>query len=455
MGCYRPGPKHGPRLAFGAGSFPSQNLIFMTSALVILNGPAGPHPLAADLEAVGIEVLGSVQGCSKLVQEVLRQGPDVVICDDPVPGEELFKALALVGETSPRPVIVFTTDPDAGRIARATQVGVHAYVVSGYARQRLRPLVHLAQARFTREQALREEIRDIASRLEERKMVDRAKGILMRAREVSDEDAFKMLRTASMHSNQRLGQVSEHIIHSARFAEDVNRSGQLRMLSQRLVKLALLQLGGVQPAQVQLWLKDSVTRIDANLAALGKSLSQPTFGDLLEQVQRTWSQLKPLLQGAPAVGHMPQLDALAGQLLQQAERLTASLENAGAMPPLQVLNLAGRQRMLSQRFAKYALVGMLGARAGMAPDAQGLAQARVAFEEALGYLNHIPLSSREIRALLEAAAVSWAQMLAGSAPAGRAEAPDLERVATASEDLLDVFDQLSVHYGHSMQMLVG
>lgn len=455
MGCYRPGPKHGPRLAFGAGSFPSQNLIFMTSALVILNGPAGPHPLAADLEAVGIEVLGSVQGCSKLVQEVLRQGPDVVICDDPVPGEELFKALALVGETSPRPVVVFTTDPDAGRIARATQVGVHAYVVSGYTRQRLRPLVHLAQARFTREQALREEIRDIASRLEERKMVDRAKGILMRAREVSDEDAFKMLRTASMHSNQRLGQVSEHIIHSARFAEDVNRSGQLRMLSQRLVKLALLQLGGVQPAQVQLWLKDSVSRIDANLAALGKSLSQPTFGDLLEQVQRTWSQLKPLLQGAPAVGHMPQLDALAGQLLQQAERLTASLENAGAMPPLQVLNLAGRQRMLSQRFAKYALVGMLGARAGMAPDAQGLAQARVAFEEALGYLNHIPLSSREIRALLEAAAVSWAQMLAGSAPAGRAEAPDLERVATASEELLDVFDQLSVHYGHSMQMLVG
>jgi len=427
----------------------------MTSALVFLNGPAGPHPLAADLEAAGIEVLGTVQGCSKLVQEVLRQGPDLVICDDPVPGEDLFKALALVGETSPRPLIVFTTDTDAGRIARATQVGVHAYVVRGYGPQRLRALVHLAQARFTREQALREEMRDVTSRLEERKMVDRAKGILMRAREVSDDDAFKMLRTASMHSNQRLGQVSEHIILSARFAEDVNRSGQLRMLAQRLVKLALLQLGGVQPAQVQLWLKDSVTRIDANLVALGKSISQPTFGDLLEQVQRTWYQLKPLLQGAPAVGHMLRLDALAEQLLQQAERLTASLENTGALPPLQVLNLAGRQRMLSQRFAKCALVGMLGAQAGMAPDAQGLAQARAAFEEALGYLNTIPLTSSEIRTLLETAAVSWAQMLAASAPGARAEPPDLDRVATASEDLLDVFDKLSVHYGHSMQMLVG
>ncbi len=427
----------------------------MTSALLILNGPAGPHPLAADLEAVGIEVMGSVQGCSKLVQEVLRQQPDVVICDSPVPGEELFKALQIVGETSPRPLIVFTSDADAGKIARATEAGIHAYVVGGYARQRLRPLVHLAQARFTREQALREQMRDVASRLEERKAVDRAKGILMRAREVSDDDAFKMLRTASMHSNQRLGQVSEHIIHSARFAEDVNRSGQLRMLSQRLVKLALLQLASAPPAQVQVWLQDSVTRIDANLAALEKNLSQPTFGDLLGQIERTWVALKPLLQGAIAASRMPQLDALAEQLLQQAERLTTSLENAGAMPPLQVLNLAGRQRMLSQRFAKYALAGLLGARAGIAPDVQGLAQARAAFEEALAYLNSIPMSSQEIRALLEAAAVSWAQMLAGSAPAGRTEAPDLERVATASEELLDHFDKLSAHYGRSMQMLVG
>ncbi|MES2954677.1 MAG: type IV pili methyl-accepting chemotaxis transducer N-terminal domain-containing protein [Pseudomonadota bacterium] len=427
----------------------------MTSALLILNGPDGPHPLAADLEAAGIQVLATVRGCSKLVQEVLRQQPDVVICDCPVPAEEFFKALQIVGDTSPRPLIVFTTDADAGRISRATEAGIHAYVVNGYGQQRLRPLVHLAQARFAREQALREEMRDVASRLEERKAVDRAKGILMRAREVSDDDAFKMLRTASMHSNQRLGQVSEHIIHSARFAEDVNRSGQLRMLSQRLVKGVLLQLGGVQPAQVQSWLQDSVMRIDTNLVALGKNLSQPTFGDLLAQIQQTWGELKPLLQGPPAAGHMLQLDALAGQLLQEAERLTSSLENAGAMPPLQVLNLAGRQRMLSQRFAKYALVGMLGAQAGMAPDPQGLTQARAAFEEALGYLNTIPLSSKEIRALLEAAAVSWAQMLAGSAPAGRARAPDLERVATASEELLDIFDKLSVHYGRSMQMLVG
>jgi AmiR/NasT family two-component response regulator len=454
-GCYRSGLWHGARFAFRAGSFPSHNPMFMTSALVILTGPDSPHPLAADLEAVGIQVLGTVHGCSKLVQEVLRQQPDVVVCDSPLPTEELFKALQIVADTSPRPCIVFTTDTDAGRITRATGAGIHAYVVNGYGQQRLRPLVHLAQARFTREQALREEMREVASRLEERKVVDRAKGILMRAREVSDDDAFKMLRTASMHSNQRLGQVSEHIIHSARFAEDVNRSGQLRMLSQRLVKLALLQLARAQAGQVQDQLKDSVTRIDANLAGLSKSLSQPTFGDLLTQVQRTWGQLRPLVQGTPAPERMVALDELAGRLLLEAERLTGSLESAGAAPPLQVLNLAGRQRMLSQRFAKYALAGMLGAQGGIAPDAQGLSADRAAFEEALAYLNSIPLTSKDIRSLLEAAALSWAQMLAASTPGVRPQAADLERIAGASEDLLEAFDKLSVHYARSMQMLVG
>ncbi len=431
----------------------------MTSALVNLNGPTGSHPLAADLEAVGIQVLGCIDERSKLVQEVLRQAPDLVICDDPLPGEELFRALQIIGETSPRPVIVFTGDGDADNITRATEVGVHAYVVNGYGQQRLRSLIHLARARFSREQALRAEMLDISSRLEERKMVDRAKGILMRARQVSDDDAFQMLRTASMHTNQRLGQVSQHIIHSARFAEDVNRSGQLRMLSQRLVKLALLQLAGVQAAQVKERLKESVLRIDANIAALGKSLSQPTFGDLLGQVVRTWAQLKQALQGEPRARDMAQVDAMAEQLLQEAERLTGSLENAGAAPPLQVLNLAGRQRMLSQRFAKYALLEMVGDQAALQHNEAGMAESRAAFEKALQYLNEIPLTSKDIRTALDAAAVCWEQLLAGTARTPQRAGPEqlerLGRLAVASEDLLDVFERLSAHYEQSMQMLVG
>ena len=428
----------------------------MTSALVHSNGSQGAPWLVADLEAAGIQVMGVAHDRSKLVQDVVRHAPDVVVCDDPLPGDTLFKATQAIADTSARSVIVFTTDSDAGNIVRATASGIHAYVVNGYGANRLRPLIHLAQARFEREQALRNALEDVSSRFEERRLVDRAKGILMTARQMSDDDAFQMLRTASMHSNQRLGQVSQHIIHSARFAEGVNRAGQLRMLSQRLIKLHLLQLAGVQVVQSRALLKDSVQRIDANLALLGKSLSKPTFGDLLGPVVFTWTRLKHALQGEPQVGQMTQVDELAELLLLEAERLTSSLENGGAVAPLHVLNVAGRQRMLSQRFAKYALLGVLEGHdndVALQRSEMGMAESKTAFEQSLRYLNDIPLTAQDIRGALDAAAGAWRQMLAGAADARHASGQ--ETLAQASESLLDTFEQLSSRYEHSMQMLVG
>lgn len=425
----------------------------MTSALVHLNGPKSAHPLVSDLEAAGIQVLGVVDDCRKLVQEVVRHAPDLVICDDPLPGEALFRVTQAISETVPRPVIVFTNDGDADNIMRAIESGIHAYVVGGYGPHRLRPLIQLAQARFRREQRLQAELHDISSRLEERKMVDRAKGILMRARQVSDDDAFQMLRIASMRSNQRLGQVSQHIIHSARFAEAVNRSGQLRMLSQRLVKLHLLQLAGVSAAQSGEQLRASVLRIDANLVLLEKNLSKPTYGELLGQVVLTWTRLKHDLQGKPQASQIAQIDELAELLLQEAERLTGNLENAGAAAPLHLLNVAGRQRMLSQRFAKYALLGLLGDSKLARRSEVGMAESRVAFEQVMRYLNDLPLTTHDIRSALDAAAIGWQQMLAGAEEARQSSGG--ERLASASESLLDVFEQLSAHYEHSMQMLLG
>ncbi|MFC5519451.1 type IV pili methyl-accepting chemotaxis transducer N-terminal domain-containing protein [Polaromonas jejuensis] len=435
----------------------------MTSALVHLNGSNSAHPLVSDLEAAGIRVLGVAEDRSKLVQEVVRHAPDVVICDDSLPGETLFRVTQAIADTAPCPVLVFTSDGDADNIVRATESGIHAYVVSGYGPHRLRPLIHLAQARFRRERALQEELRDISSRFEERKMVDRAKGILMRARQVSDDDAFQMLRTASMHSNQRLGQVSQHIIHSAHFAEAVNRSGQLRMLSQRLVKLHLLQQAGVQAARCGEQLKESVRRIDANLAHLGRSLSRPTHGDLLGQVVLAWTDLKQVLNGHPKAGQRApgheSVDELAELLLQAAERLTSNLENSGSVMPLQLLNVAGRQRMLSQRFAKYALLAVLGDSSLMQRSEDGMAESSAAFEQALSYLNGIPLTSQDIRNALDTASMGWQQMLADARDArqssGQERLTRLERLAVASEDLLNVFERLSDHYERSMQMLVG
>ncbi len=431
----------------------------MSFSVVLWCEAASRQALVGDLEAAGAQVLAAVDAGDSLVQSVVRHAPNLVVAQVASPGDALFEATRALAEAAPLPVLVFTADADAAHIGRAAESGVHGYVVNGYGAQRLRPLMQLAQARFRREQALLEALRDVTTRFEERKAVERAKGILMNARQVSDEDAFHLLRTAAMHSNQRLGQVAGHIIESARFAQGVNRSGQLRMLSQRLVKHWLLRLAGVQAATHLTLQNESTERIDANLKLLGKQLSEPVSGELLAQVVDTWKALKKALKSEPALDRLAPIDALAERLLQDAERLTANLESAGSVVPLRTLNMAGRQRMLSQRFAKSALLAVLETGDARLRNQAAMEAARRAFEQGLTDLNGLPLSSPDIRRTLESAAQDWQQVLAGAdhlhRPGGRDRMLRLESLAAASERLLDDFEQLSVQYEHSMQVLMG
>ena len=427
----------------------------MTSALLCTTRPMTAPTLAADLLAAGFVVLATVPDSSKLVQAVVLHAPDVLICDVPQPTSAWFHALKILGQTVPCPTIVFTHDTDADHITQATECGVHVYVVHGYGANRLRSLIHLAQARFKQAQAQRHAYEDIATRFDERKAVDRAKGILMRSQQLSDDAAYSALRSAAMRSNQRMGQLSHHVIQSAQLAEAMNRSGQLRMLSQRLVKLHLLQQAGVQADHPAALLQASVLRVESNFALLRKNLSQPTYGDLLEQMADTWEQLKRAL----AQGDADAVDQGAEALLQGAERLTTSLETTDANAPLQVLNLAGRQRMLSQRFAKNALLVLLGQGPAQAAAHLALRVAQQEFESALTYLNGIPLSTPAIAQALQKAGIAWVQMVAAVAPAQGSDAAlraaQLVELAQGSETLLDLFEQLSGHYESSMQMLVG
>jgi two-component system, response regulator PdtaR len=424
----------------------------MTTALICTHPPLTAPTLAADLQAAGLDVLATLENCHMLVQSVVLHAPDVVICDMPLPDSAWFASLQALGDAAPCPTIVFTDSADADAMAQAVDCGVHVYVVQGYSAQRLPALIQLAQVRHHKAQQQRHAYTELATRFDERKAVDRAKGILMRTQSLSDDDAFRTLRSAAMNSNQRMGQLSQHIIQSAHVAESVNRAGQLRMLSQRLVKLHLLQAAGVRAAHHAELLQASVQWVDGNVALLRKSISLPTYGDLLEQVAQTWEHLKAAL----ALADTDAVEACAEALLQGAERLTASLEGAGAGAPLQVLNLAGRQRMLSQRFSKCALLAL----AGQGETAHaGMNDAQQAFEAALTYLNGIPLSTPAIHGALGAAGVAWLQMVAAAKDAQRVPAAQrsvpLQALASGSETLLGLFEQLSEHYERSMQMLVG
>lgn len=417
---------------------------------VLLVASADAPPIEADLQAQGVPVVARC-GADTLLREAARSGCNQVVAWDSYPASGLLQALEALQQHAPLPVLLFTSDADASTLAEALRCGVHAYVVNGYGAARLRPLLQLARARFERDAATRSAHADLADRFEERKLVDRAKGILMRGRQIAEDEAFRLLRQASMQAQERVGVVARRVIEAARDADAVNRAGQLRMLSQRLVKLFALRCGGVDSDATQALQRQAEQQVERNLAQLVQALSQPTFGDLLDAAQQAWASLLPMLRRAPRAAELPTVDAAAERLLRAAEGLTAALEAASPLRTLTVVNRAGRQRMLSQRLAKQALLATLcEGEAAQAAAAEAVRSVE-AFEAALRQLDQAPLSSAEIRAELDLATGAWRALLAGlndaAGAAGRAA------IASGSEDLLARFERLTALYVQGAQTL--
>ena len=294
------------------------------------------------------------------MREALQRTPDLVVADDAAPDDAVFAALAALQATHPLPVLLFTRSPDAQRIDRrwrGRRVG--AWSSTPTRRSRLRPLAHLAIARFRREQALREQLADLQRRFDERKLVDRAKAVLMRARQMPEDEAFRMLRVASMHANLRVGQVSQQVIDAARFAEAVNRAGQLRMLTQQPIKHAALRLLGDDPQRDRERVAELLQHGERNLEVLARGLSGATYGDLLRGADVAGSNGRPSWRSrrTPARLDRPRRAGRAGAAAGRAA--DRQLEHAGLAAPLRVINLSGRQRMLSQRVVKQALLARL------------------------------------------------------------------------------------------------
>lgn len=444
---------HYPRGCVVPSSFPHRHAIALlpvTAVLLLQTSDAGAPALHADFTSAGFKVIGPADG-THLVREALRAGADVVACWAPRVDDALLQAIATLQREQPTPVLVFTQDSDVERMERALVAGVHAWVVQGYGAHRLRPLVAMAQARQRREQALAEQLRSLEARLEERKLMDKAKGILMRSRDLSEDEAFRLLRSASMHGNQKVGEVSRQVIDAARVAQAINRAGQQRMLSQRLVKLYALACSRTDGPAAALLMRESIARVEDNLKSLESELSPATFGDLLAAGRAAWAELRQGLEAPPQLAGMERLDALAEAVLGHANALVLALESSGVVHPVHVVNQAGRQRMLSQRVAKLAL--MIPGAAQAAPLRAEMDSAARAFEEGMRVLEAAPLSTPETRSQLARGRQAWTELVATTAQAD--QAAGRLKVAAASEDLLGVFDRLTELYQHSLQVLMG
>ena len=415
--------------------------------------------LLADLVALGCRLLGRCE-VPQLVHEAGRLAPELVVCAMPIADEAWFAALAELAATAPLPVLLISNECSAATLLRALDAGAQGcaagwqWGATGDAREtqraRLGAELHLTHARFARDAAARTTLADALARLDERKWVERAKGVLMAARRISEDDAFRLLRGASMHTNLRVGDVSRNVIEAAQRADGVNRAGQLRMLSQRIVRLLAQCAAGVEPRRSRELLDEAQRRVGDNLERLQPLIAVAAVAPSLAEVAQAWARLQPLLVAAPKPAALRDADAQAEALLGCAEQLTAAIEASGGRQAVHIVNLSGRQRMLVQRLAKDALLDAL---LDDASARERVRQATQEFSQALDALDQVPLSSAEIRETLASARAEWLRM----ALALRDTRSKSGRLALArgSESLLGLFEKLTEMYEHSLQVIMG
>jgi hypothetical protein len=371
-----------------------------------------------------------------LVRDAQEQAAEALLLWLPDAGE-LDGWLDALGPST-LPCVAIVAGASAAQMRRGFESGVHIWLDSAPS-----PAALLNHLRWAIWQAQR--VVALQTQLDDRKWTEKAKGLLMAAQELDEDSAFRLLREAAMHAHLRLGEVSRSVVRAAQLAEAVNLAGQQRMLSQRLVKLMAQRAAGIEAARAKALQDESAARIAANLARLQGLV--PEFD--LAALDTAWAMLNSLLGGKPTAAVLTRADQAARQLLQLSEQLTAAVEAAGATRPLRLINLCGRQRMLSQRLAKDALLADLLPSQDPALLGAGLAE----FEAGLAELEAAPLSSTSIRELLDEVRAEWLRLVRSLRDAhGREAAAGLAR---SSEHLLSRLDMLTTQYQQSLQTILG
>ncbi|WP_085044219.1 ANTAR domain-containing response regulator [Ensifer aridi] len=159
-----------------------------------------------------VTVIHEVHGVARIV-ETLR--PDVIVIDIENPNRDMMEHLFQLTRTVGRPIAMFVDRSDTASIEAAVEAGISAYVVDGLKKERVKPILDMAVSRFNAFSRLQRELADAKSALEERKLVERAKGILMKMRGLSEEEAFTLLRQTAMNEKKKISEIAQSVVTAA------------------------------------------------------------------------------------------------------------------------------------------------------------------------------------------------------------------------------------------------
>ena len=170
----------------------------------------------------GFNLVASLPADVFLTERLAQLRPDLIIVDAESDARDALEHVVMATRDARRPFVMFTNDHDSGNARAAVAAGVTAYIVAGLQSERIRPILDVAMARFQHEQALRQELADarneinqLSASAQERRVIDRAKALLMERQKLSENDAYAKLRKAAMDKNLKLVEVAQRMLDVA------------------------------------------------------------------------------------------------------------------------------------------------------------------------------------------------------------------------------------------------
>jgi response regulator NasT len=183
--------------------------------LIVDANPVRAAIIDEGLREAGFRDLVRIGATNGLVAAIETHDPDVVVIDLEDPSRDALADMFLVSRSVRRPITMFVDQSDSDSIEAAVEAGVSAYIVDGLKKERMQPILQTCISRFNAFRKLREELDEARSQLEDRKTIDRAKGIVMRMKGLQEEDAYALLRRTAMNEKRKLADIARSIIMAA------------------------------------------------------------------------------------------------------------------------------------------------------------------------------------------------------------------------------------------------
>jgi response regulator NasT len=159
-----------------------------------------------------VVVLHDIVGLARQIEVI---SPDVIVIDIETPNRDMLEHLFQLTRSVRKPIAMFVDRSDSSSIEAAVEAGVSAYVVDGLKKERVKPILDMAVSRFKAFSRLQQELADAKSALEERKIIERAKGILMKSRKLSEDEAYGLLRQTAMNEKKKLADIAQSVVMAA------------------------------------------------------------------------------------------------------------------------------------------------------------------------------------------------------------------------------------------------